>query len=84
MSWRTDGSDIYYQGTTSKELPVSVKLKYFLDGVETDPNDLVGKSGKLKIQVNYENKAKQQQKSTARQKIFYNPFCYGDRNDPSG
>ena len=58
MSWQADGSDIYYQGSTSKELPVSVKLKYFLDGVETDPNDLM------------KTKQKQQQKSMARQKIF--------------
>ena len=74
MSWQADGSDIYYQGTTSKELPVSVKLKYFLDGVETDPNDLVGKSGKLKIQVNYENKAKTTTKIDGKTENIYNPF----------
>ena len=44
MSWQADGSDIYYQGTTNKEIPVSVQFKYFLDGVQMQPSDLVGKS----------------------------------------
>ena len=29
LTWATDGEDIYYQGTTDKKLPVSVKLKYY-------------------------------------------------------
>ena len=32
LTWDTDDKDIYYQGTTEKELPVSVKLTYYLDG----------------------------------------------------
>ena len=34
LTWQADGSDIYYQGTTDKELPVTVKLTYYLDGQE--------------------------------------------------
>ena len=45
MTWNTDGKDIYYQGTSEKELPVSVKLTYYLDGKEMAPQDLKGKSG---------------------------------------
>ncbi len=37
LTWNTDGEDIYYQGTTDKKLPVSVKLKYYLDGKEMKP-----------------------------------------------
>ena len=51
LTWQTDGEDIYYQGTTTKEPPVSVKFTYYLDGKEIKPDDLAGKSGKLKIKV---------------------------------
>ena len=51
LTWQADGSDIYYQGTTDKELPVTVKLTYYLDGKEISPEDLAGKSGKVKITI---------------------------------
>ena len=44
LAWNTDGADIYYQGTTDKELPVGVQLTYYLDGQEIAPEDLKGKS----------------------------------------
>ena len=30
LTWSTDGKDIYYQGKSDKELPVSVNIKYYL------------------------------------------------------
>ena len=74
MSWQADGSDIYYQGKTDKELPVSVQFKYFLNGVQMQPSELVGKSGKLKIQADYQNKAKTTTKIDGRTESVYNPF----------
>ena len=59
VTWNADGSDIYYQGTTDKELPVDMKITYTLDGKEISPADLAGKSGKVTIRFEYENKAKQ-------------------------
>ena len=41
-----NGKDIYYQGTSDKNLPVSMKVTYYLDGKEISPKKLVGKSGK--------------------------------------
>lgn len=55
LTWQTDGEDIYYQGTTTKEPPVSVKFTYYLDGKEIKPEDLAGKSGKVKIRFDYTN-----------------------------
>ena len=51
LTWDTNGADIYYQGTTEKELPVSVKLTYYLDGKKISPSELKGKSGHLKIKI---------------------------------
>lgn len=39
LTWNTDGGDIYYQGTTGKKLPVSVKLTYYLDGKEIQASE---------------------------------------------
>ncbi|MCR4605708.1 MAG: hypothetical protein K5639_06880 [Eubacterium sp.] len=55
LTWNLNGADIFYQGTTDKQLPVSVKLTYFLEGKEVNPKDVVGKSGKMKITIEYIN-----------------------------
>ena len=41
---------IYYQGTMKKtEIPWNISIRYYLDGKEISPENLAGKSGKLKI-----------------------------------
>ena len=74
ITWNTDGKDIYYQGTTDKELPISVKLTYYLDGKEIQPNKLKGKSGHLKIKVNYENKSKKNVEVNGKTENMYTAF----------
>ncbi len=56
LTWSADGSDIVYQGTTDKELPVGVNVTYTLDGQTISASDLEGKSGHLKVRYQYENK----------------------------
>ncbi|WP_296118754.1 hypothetical protein [uncultured Eubacterium sp.] len=58
LTWQADGNDIYYQGKTDKELPIDMKMTYYLDGEEIAPEDLAGKSGKVTIRVDYTNKEK--------------------------
>lgn len=53
--WKAEGSDIYYQGTTDKEVPVQVKISYQLEGKEIAPEELAGRSGKVTIRMDYEN-----------------------------
>lgn len=55
LQWKADGNDIYYQGTTNAEAPVSQKVTYYLDGKEISPEDLAGKSGKVTIHFDYTN-----------------------------
>ena len=59
IAWSAAGKDIYYQGKSSKELPVDLAITYSLDGKEIAAKDLVGKSGKVKIHVRYTNQSKQ-------------------------
>lgn len=74
LTWNTAGEDIYYQGTTDKELPVSVRLTYFLDGKEVKPDELKGKSGHLKIQVQYTNNEKKTVTVDGKEQEVYTPF----------
>ncbi|MFA5014711.1 MAG: hypothetical protein WC549_04120 [Actinomycetota bacterium] len=51
--------DLYYQGITDKDLPVEVKIRYYLDGKEIEGEELAGKSGDIKIDIKVRNKLKQ-------------------------
>ena len=53
--WAAAGNDIYYQGTSDKDLPVTVSIRYELDGVPIQAADLAGKSGHVTIHFDYTN-----------------------------
>ena len=55
LTWQAGGKDIYYQGTATAEPPVTQKVTYYLDGKEISPEELAGKSGKVKIRFDYTN-----------------------------
>ena len=76
ITWDTDGgADVYYQGTTDKELPVTVKLSYQLDGKDIKPEDLAGKSGHVKIRFEYTNNATKKVKVGNKEEEIKVPFC---------
>lgn len=58
ITWDAAGNEISYQGTTDRQLPVSVKATYYLDGNEISPEELAGKSGKVKIRLDYTSNEK--------------------------
>ena len=53
MTWKANGKDIYYRGTTTEQLPFEVSIRYELDGKEISPADLAGKSGRVAMTFNY-------------------------------
>ena len=55
ITWENKGEDISYEGTSDQQLPVTTKVTYYLDGKEIKPEDLAGKSGKVKIRFDYTN-----------------------------
>lgn len=76
ITWDTDGgADVYYQGTTDQELPVTVKLSYQLDGKDIKPEDLAGKSGHVKIRFEYTNNATKKVKVGNKEEEIKVPFC---------
>ena len=54
-TWNAKGNDVYYEGTATKQLPVSVKIRYELDGQEMSAKDIEGKSGHLKLMISFTN-----------------------------
>lgn len=74
IEWDAGGSDIYYQGTTDKELPVTVKLTYYLDGREISPEELAGKSGRVTVRYDYTNNQKTSVKLDDKNTDMYVPF----------
>lgn len=72
--WNTDGSDVYYQGTSEKELPVEVKVSYELDGKKVTADELSGASGHLKITFAYENHLSKETTIHGEKRTIYQPF----------
>jgi len=74
ITWQANGQDIYYRGTTTKEVPISEKLTYYLDGQEISPEELAGKSGKVTIRFDYTNHAKTTAEINGKKTDIYVPF----------
>ena len=59
LIWENKGKNISYQGTTTKSAPIDIKVSYYLDDKKISPEDLAGKSGKVKIVYDYTNNSKE-------------------------
>lgn len=72
--WDAQGNDIYYQGNTEKELPVALSVSYTLDGKAISPSELAGKSGRVTIRFEYDNKQYEMVEIQGKQEKMYVPF----------
>lgn len=75
LIWETGGNDIYYQGTSEKELPVSVSVSYLLDGKSISPEELAGKSGKVTIRFDYSVNVCEMRRIDGKEQKIYVPFA---------
>lgn len=58
LRWYMDTTDLYYSGTSNKELPVSFDIAYYLNGKKTSAKKIAGKSGKIKVETTVTNNCK--------------------------
>ena len=72
--WKANGKDIYYKGTTDKELPISLNVTYKLDGKEMKVSDMLGKSGNVEITLKFKNNNKQNVIIDDNEYEMYTPF----------
>lgn len=75
LVWETGGKDIYYQGTSKKELPVNVSISYQLDGKNILPEELAGKSGKVTIRFEYSVNVFEMREIEGKEEKIYVPFA---------
>ena len=55
LTWENSGNAITYAGKSDAALPVTTRVTYYLNGVETAPADLAGQSGRVRIRFDYTN-----------------------------
>ena len=72
--WDAEGNDIYYQGSIEKELPVAMTVSYKLDGKSISADELAGKSGKVTIRFDYENRQYETVNIDGKNEKIYVPF----------
>ena len=58
LTWTASKKDIYYKGTSTKKLPVEMNVSYKFNGKDSKVSDMLGKSGKVEITINYKNNEK--------------------------
>ena len=74
LTWKMEGSDLYYTGKTDKEPPVDVEITYTLDGKSIEPQELPGKSGQLSMTVRFRNTQKQRVTIAGKDTDMYTPM----------
>lgn len=74
LTWNAKGKDIYYQGTTEKELPISIDIKYYLNNEEKTLNEILGKNGNIKLKLKYTNHDEHETYINGKKEILYTPF----------
>ncbi len=72
--WQANGNDIYYQGISKEQLPVGLKITYMLNDKEISVDELAGKSGKLTMRFEYENRQYEKVKIDGKEEKIYVPF----------
>lgn len=74
FTWNANKNDIYYQGDTSKQLPIECNVRYELNGEEISAKDIAGKSGNVKVILQYNNKEERTVDINGKKTKMYVPF----------
>lgn len=74
VEWNIETNDLFYRGYTDKELPAQIGIKYFIDGDEVTPEELKGKSGKLRIEITMTNTLYEEKEINGVMHKIYNPM----------
>lgn len=55
LTWENHGADIQYEGTAERELPLSVRVSYYLNDKEVTAEEIAGATGAVRIRFDYTN-----------------------------
>ena len=76
-TWNSDSNDIYYQGKSTEQLPVTMQITYELDGQQLSQKELKGKSGHLKINIHLKNVNSETKRINGKNVIIHPFFVAG-------
>lgn len=54
--WDMESTDLFYQGVSEESPPVTFTIHYLLDGQTISPEQLIGQSGKLTMEITAQNR----------------------------
>jgi len=74
LTWQVDGKELYYEGESKRDLPISVNLNYEINGKKVEPKDALGQSGKFKITLTVKNNESKIAKINGENRTVYVPF----------
>ncbi|QAT50770.1 hypothetical protein EQM14_13895 [Caproiciproducens sp. NJN-50] len=69
-----NGADIYYQGTTAAATPLKISVSYSLNGKSVTPEEIAGKSGKVKIRIDVKNTDARTVSVNGKSLVMYTPM----------
>lgn len=72
---KENGESAYQKAEIEEELPVSVRVTFFLDGREIKPEEAAGANGRLTIRFDYENRCVRTVEIGGKQEEMYVPFA---------
>lgn len=74
IHWQSDKADLFYRGTTDKELPFDLAVEYYLDEEPITAEALAGQTGHLKMVVRLTNRIKEDHQIDQQQRTIYLPM----------
>lgn len=74
VTWDTSKEDLYYQGKTDKQLPITTDIEYELNGRSVTADEIKGQSGKVKITIRLKNNESRNVKIAGENRTVYVPF----------
>lgn len=74
LRWNMQTTDLYYRGTTDRDLPVNFKIDYYLDGKQMSAEKIAGKSGQVKMVVTMTNESFKEVTVDGKKTKIYTPF----------
>ena len=72
--WNAADGDVYYRGKADAEVPVAVHVTYLLDGKEISAKEIAGKSGRVTIRFDYENRKRETVTVDGKEMTVHVPF----------
>lgn len=74
IMWNMDTTDLYYTAETTKQLPLDIGVKYYLNGQEMTAEEIAGKGGEVKIEFNFSNNYSKAVKVNGKNQKMYLPM----------